>query len=122
MALPKTRKGRRVMRHARVRRKVKGTSGRPRLAVFRSLNHVYAQLIDDSKGVTLAAASTLDAEVRGQQAGQGKSEISKAVGGLIARRAKAQGITEVVFDRAGYKYHGRVKVLAEAAREGGLVF
>ena len=110
------------MRHARVRRKVKGTSGRPRLAVFRSLNHVYAQVIDDSKGVTLAAASTLEAELRGQQAGQGKSGISKAVGGLIASRAKAQGITEVVFDRAGYKYHGRVKVLADAAREGGLVF
>ena len=122
MALPKTRRGRRVMRHARVRRKVKGTSGRPRLAVFRSLNHVYAQVIDDSKGVTLAAASTLEAELRGQQAGQGKSGISKAVGGLIASRAKAQGITEVVFDRAGYKYHGRVKVLADAAREGGLVF
>ena len=122
MALPRTRRGRRVMRHARVRRKVKGTSGRPRLAGFRSLNHVYAQVIDDSKGVTLAAASTLDAELRGQQAGDGKSEASKAVGDLIARRAKAQGITEVVFDRAGYKYHGRVKVLAEAAREGGLVF
>ena len=110
------------MRHARVRRKVKGTSGRPRLAVFRSLNHVYAQVIDDSKGVTLAAASTLEAELRGQQAGKGKSGISKAVGDLIASRAKAQGITEVVFDRAGYKYHGRVKVLADAAREGGLVF
>ena len=122
MALPKTRNGRRIMRHARVRRKVKGTSGRPRLAVFRSLNHVYAQVIDDSKGVTLAAASTLDAELRGQQAGQVKSETSKGVGDLIARRAKAQGITEVVFDRAGYKYHGRVKVLADAAREGGLVF
>ncbi len=122
MALPKTRKGRRVMRHARVRRKVKGTGDRPRLAVFRSLNHVYAQVIDDSKGVTITAASTLDAELRGQQAGQGKSEASKAVGGLIARRAKAKGITEVVFDRAGYKYHGRVKTLADAAREGGLVF
>ena len=110
------------MRHARVRRKVKGTSGRPRLAVFRSLNHVYAQVIDDSEGVTIAAASTLDAELRGQKTGQGKSETSKAVGDLIARRAKAHGITEVVFDRAGYKYHGRVKVLADAAREGGLVF
>ncbi len=122
MALTKARKGRRVMRHARVRRKVKGTSERPRLAVFRSLNHVYAQVIDDSRGVTLAAASTLDGELRGQRDGKAKSETSKGVGQLIARRAKDRGVSEVVFDRGGYKYHGRVKALAEAAREGGLVF
>jgi large subunit ribosomal protein L18 len=122
MASTKARKGRRVMRHARVRRKVKGTSERPRLAVFRSLNHVYAQVIDDSQGVTLAAASTLDSELRGQRDGKVKAETSKGVGQLIARRAKERGVSEVVFDRGGYKYHGRVKALADAAREGGLVF
>ena len=122
MARTKARKGRRVMRHARVRRKVKGTPERPRLAVFRSLNHVYAQVIDDSQGITLAAASTLDGELRGQRDGKAKAETSKGVGQLIARRAKEHGVTQVVFDRGGYKYHGRVKALAEAAREGGLVF
>ncbi len=122
MARTKARKGRRVMRHARVRRKVKGTPERPRLAVFRSLNHVYAQVIDDSRGVTLAAASTLDGELRGQRDGKVKAETSKGVGQLIARRAKELGVTQVVFDRGGYKYHGRVKALADAAREGGLVF
>ena len=122
MASTKARKGRRVMRHARVRRKVKGTSERPRLAVFRSLNHVYVQVIDDSQGVTLAAASTLDSELRGQRDGKVKAETSKGVGQLIARRAKERGVSEVVFDRGGYKYHGRVKALADAAREGGLVF
>ena len=122
MASTKARKGRRVMRHARVRRKVKGTSERPRLAVFRSLNHVYAQVIDDSQGVTLVAASTLDGELRGQRDGKAKAETSKGVGQLIARRAKEHGVTQVVFDRGGYKYHGRVKALADAAREGGLVF
>ena len=122
MASTKAPKGRRVMRHARVRRKVKGTSERPRLAVFRSLNHVYAQVIDDSQGVTLAAASTLDSELRGQRDGKVKAETSKGVGQLIARRAKERGVSEVVFDRGGYKYHGRVKALADAAREGGLVF
>ena len=122
MAKTKARKGRRVMRHARVRRKVKGTPERPRLAVFRSLNHVYAQVIDDTRGVTLVAASTLDGELRGQRDGKAKAETSKGVGQLIAQRAKEHGVTQVVFDRGGYKYHGRVKALADAAREGGLVF
>ena len=122
MASTKARKGRRVMRHARVRRKVKGTSERPRLAVFRSLNHVYAQIIDDSQGVTLVAASTIDGELREQRDGKAKAETSKGVGQLIARRAKEHGVTQVVFDRGGYKYHGRVKALADAAREEGLVF
>jgi large subunit ribosomal protein L18 len=101
---------------------LKGTPERPRLAVFRSLNHVYAQVIDDSRGVTVAAASSLETQVRSQRDGKRKSEVSKLVGALIAQRAKDKGVSSVMFDRAGHKYHGRVKVLADAAREGGLVF
>jgi large subunit ribosomal protein L18 len=110
----------RKVRHRRVRRKVKGTVQRPRLVVFRSLNHIYAQVIDDTKGITLTAASSRDDEVRAQRDGKPKVEISKMVGSLIARRALAEGISKVVFDRGGYKYHGRAKAVAEAAREGGL--
>ena len=113
---------RRIARHLRVRRKVRGTAGRPRLAVFRSLNHVYAQVIDDDRGHTLAAASTVEPEVKSQVAGKKKAEVSKLVGKLIASRALEKGITTVVFDRGGFQYHGRVKALAESAREGGLVF
>jgi large subunit ribosomal protein L18 len=107
-------------RHLRIRKKVSGTGARPRLCVFRSIHHIYAQVIDDSKGVTLAAASTLDAALR---EGTGpKADRARAVGKVIAERARAAGITTVVFDRGGYLYHGRVKALAEAAREGGLEF
>lgn len=112
----------RLRRHARVRRTVSGSSARPRLNVFRSLSHIYAQVIDDSQGHTLAAASTAEADVRGETAGLKKAEAAKRVGLLIAERAKAAGITAVVFDRGGYKYHGRVKALADGAREGGLEF
>jgi len=112
----------RLRRHARVRKKVKGTPSRPRLCVFRSLNHIYAQVIDDTKGHTLVSASTLDPEIRPQTNGKTKAAEAELVGALIAKRALSQGITEVVFDRGGYKYHGRVKALAEAARQGGLKF
>ncbi len=108
----------RTKRHSRVRAKVHGTPERPRLNVFRSLNNIYAQVIDDTQGHTLAAASTLDGAV-GEAA---KSGQATAVGKLIAERAKAAGISKVVFDRGGYLYHGRVKALAEGAREGGLNF
>ena len=98
---------------------ISGTASRPRLNVFRSTNHIYAQLIDDVKGVTLAAASTLDKEFDGNG---GNKEAAKKVGELIAKRAAEKGISEVVFDRGGYIFHGRVKELAEGAREGGLNF
>ncbi|MBM3945837.1 MAG: 50S ribosomal protein L18 [SAR202 cluster bacterium] len=113
---------RRVRRHLRVRRKVEGVPERPRLAVFRSLDHIYAQVIDDRAGRTLVQASDLDAEVRGQAKGKKKTDVAKLVGALTARRAKERGLEAVVFDRGGFKYHGRVKALADAAREGGLRF
>ena len=112
----------RTIRHIRVRKRVTGTPGRPRLCVFRSLNHIYAQLIDDSAGHTVASASTLDAEIRNRTDGVGKTKQAEAVGDLVARKALDQGIKRVVFDRGGYKYHGRVKALAEAARKAGLEF
>ena len=122
MAKIRTKKGRRVMRHVRVRRKVGGTSERPRLSVYRSLNHVYAQVIDDSQGVTLAAASSLEQAVKERNADKRKTELAELVGELIGQRAQQKGVSKVVFDRGGYKYHGRVKALADAARKGGLVF
>lgn len=122
MPIARTNKARRVVRHIRVRRKLMGTTNRPRLSVFRSHNHVYAQIIDDTQGVTLTAASSLEGDVLSEKNGKVKSEVAKIVGGLIAERAKEKGIASVVFDRGGYKYHGRVKALADAAREGGLVF
>lgn len=109
-------------RHRRVRVKVSGTPERPRLNVFRSLKHIYAQVIDDIDGNTLVAASTIDGEVAGQIAGKTKKEQAAVVGKLLATRAQAAGIDQVVFDRGGYLYHGRVKALADAAREGGLKF
>ena len=112
----------RVRRHARVRARIKGTSSRPRLCVFRSLNHVYAQVIDDIAGHTLAAASTIDPELRDELGGKAKTEKSALVGTLIAKRALSRGVTQVAFDRGGRQYHGRVKALAEAARESGLEF
>ncbi|MCY4580543.1 MAG: 50S ribosomal protein L18 [Chloroflexi bacterium] len=118
----RTNKARRVMRHARVRRKISGTSDRPRLSVYRSLNHVYVQVIDDSQGVTLASASSLESAVKTQTNGKSKVDVAGLVGGLLSERATGQGISQVVFDRGGYRYHGRVKALADAARKGGLVF
>jgi large subunit ribosomal protein L18 len=112
----------RYRRHARVRAKVKGTNSRPRLCVFRSLNHIYAQVIDDVQGNTMAAASTLDPEIGTDTTGKTKTGKSEVVGALVAKRALAKGISQVVFDRGGYKYHGRVKALAEAARQEGLKF
>ena len=109
----------RLHRHVRVRGKVSGTAARPRLCVFRSLNHIYAQIIDDVKGVTLVAASSVEKDF-GMTGGN--KEAAKKVGELVAKRAAEKGITEVVFDRGGYVYHGRVKELAEGAREGGLKF
>ena len=109
----------RIKRHKRVRGKISGTAERPRLNVFRSNTNIYAQLIDDVNGVTLAAASSLDKEISGNG---GNKEAAKEVGKLVAQRAADKGITEVVFDRGGYVYHGRVKELAEGAREGGLKF
>jgi large subunit ribosomal protein L18 len=105
--------------HKRIRRKVDGTQERPRLAVFRSLNHIYAQLIDDTQGFTLAAAASTEKDLRGKG---GNIEGAKAIGTKIAERAKEKGISRVVFDRGGYLYHGRVKALADAARQAGLEF
>ena len=110
----------RQKRHERIRLHLEGTTDRPRLAVFRSLNHIYAQVIDDSTGKTMAAASTIEKELRGSTAT--KVEEAKVVGRLVAERAKAAGVERVVFDRAGFRYHGRVKSLADAAREAGLEF
>ena len=112
---------RRRVRH-RIRRDVRGTAERPRLAVFRSGKHIYAQAIDDAAGRTLAHASTLDEEVRREAGRGGNVEAAKAVGGAIAKRLQSSGVTAVVFDRGGHLYHGRVKALAEAARSGGLKF
>ena len=112
----------RIRRHLRVRKRVAGTSVRPRLSIFRSNVHIYAQVIDDAAGRTLAAASTVEKDVQSSLDGKTKTEHAKAVGTLIAERAKAAGIDKVVFDRGGFKYHGRVQVLADAAREAGLSF
>ena len=109
----------RKKRHQRIRRKISGTAECPRLNVFRSNNNIYAQLIDDVEGVTLASASTLDSEVSTEET---KTEQAAAVGKLIAERANEKDLNKVVFDRAGYQYHGRVKALAESARENGLEF
>jgi len=113
---------RRERRQRRVRAKVQGTSARPRLNVFRSSRHMFAQIIDDSKGHTLVAASTLDADVRAKAKELKKQDESKATGKLIAQRAVALGLKQVVFDRGGFRYTGRVKAFADGAREGGLEF
>ena len=112
----------RQVRHRRVRKRVTGTPERLRLNVSRSSAHIYAQIIDDTRGHTLVAASSIDRDLRVDLAGQPKTAKSRAVGELIARRAREAGITRVVFDRGGFRYHGRVKAVAEAAREGGLEF
>ena len=111
----------RVRIHDRIRGKVKGTSERPRLAIFRSVAHIYAQVIDDSKGVTLVSASSIEKK-EGEKKTGGNIEAAKAIGKTVAERARQNGIGKVVFDRGGYIYHGRVKALADAAREAGLEF
>ena len=117
-----TRSKARQRRQLRVRRRVQGTADRPRLNVFRSLTGIYAQVIDDELGQTMVSASSIDNELRAKMKGKTKTEQAQLVGQVIAERAKSQGIDKVVFDRAGYKYIGRVKALAEGAREGGLQF
>lgn len=112
----------RLKRHWRLRKHINGTAERPRLNVFRSLSNIYAQIIDDQKGVTLVSASSLDKEIKEQNGNGGNAEGAKLVGALVAKRAIEKGITTVVFDRGGYIYHGRVAALAEAAREAGLKF
>jgi large subunit ribosomal protein L18 len=112
----------RSRRHYRVRKKISGTTVRPRLAVFRSNKHIVAQVIDDSSGRTLAAASTLEKDVRGGGSATGNKAAATAIGRLVAERAKAAGVSSVVFDRGGFLYHGRIAAVAEAAREAGLEF
>ncbi len=120
--ITKDRRASRDKRHYRLRRFVRGSAERPRLAVFRSLKHIAAQLIDDDAGRTLATADSRSKEFRAQHPSGGNVVAAKAIGTLLAERAKAAGITRVVFDRGGYMYHGRVKALADAARAGGLIF
>ena len=122
MQKTKTPRAARTRRHVRLRKKIGGDQERPRLAVFRSLSHIYAQVIDDRKGHTVAAASDMDKDLVKQAEGKKKSEVATLVGQLVARRAKENGVSQVVFDRGGYPFHGRVKALAEAAREAGLKF
>ncbi len=112
----------RARRHKRVRAQISGTADRPRLNVFRSLVHIYAQLIDDATGTTLVSASTLDQELRAAMQGKKKAEQARLVGQAVAQRASARGLKRVVFDRGGYRYHGRVKAVADGARAGGLEF
>lgn len=112
----------RIIRHARVRKKVSGTAARPRLCVYRSTNHIYAQVIDDVKGNTLCTASTVEKDIAAKVAELSKSDAAKVVGAAIAEKAQALGIKEVVFDRGGYLYTGRVQALADGAREAGLEF
>ena len=120
MSLATSRDIARQKRHARLRLTLSGTTDRPRLAVFRSVNQIYAQLIDDSVGKTLASASSLESGLRTSKAT--KTELAKQVGKMVAERARAAGVKKVVFDRAGFRYHGRVRALADAAREAGLEF
>jgi large subunit ribosomal protein L18 len=112
----------RKRRHRRVRMKISGTPDRPRLNIYRSSKHIYAQVIDDVDGKTIAAASTIDKTVMSQIGGKNKKEQAAVVGEVIAERAKAAGVSQVVFDRGGFRYHGRVQALAKSARDGGLKF
>ena len=122
MKRSKTAHAARLRRHLRVRKRVHGTGDKPRLCVYRSLTHIYAQVIDDDRGHTIAAASDVEADARGEAKGKQKSDVAKLVGELIGKRAKEQGVSTVVFDRGGYQFHGRVKALATGAREAGLKF
>lgn len=112
----------RQRRHTRVRARVAGTTDRPRLNIFRSLSNIYAQVIDDAQGLTVASASTIDKDVAAQIQGKNKTDAARIVGRIVAERAKNAGVSKVVFDRGGYRYHGRVAALAEGAREAGLEF
>jgi large subunit ribosomal protein L18 len=112
----------RLKRRQRIRRKISGSEARPRLSVFRSTRHIYAQIIDDGKGQTLVAASTLSGELKDKLSGLKKADAAKEVGRLLAARAKEKGISQVVFDRNGFIYHGRVKAVADSCRENGLEF
>jgi large subunit ribosomal protein L18 len=112
----------RIRRHVRLRKRVSGTEQKPRLAVFRSLTHIYAQVIDDVAKTTIVSCSDLEADVKKQVTGKKKSEAATIVGGIVAQRAKDKGVTRVVFDRGGYPFHGRIRALAQAARDGGLEF
>ena len=122
MTKPATRSSARTKRHERLRLRLSGTSARPRLAVFRSLNHIYAQVVDDTAGRTLVSVDSRSMDFRGRAKSGGNVAAAKIVGELVAKKAKAGGIDQVVFDRGGYQYHGRVKALAEAARATGLAF
>jgi large subunit ribosomal protein L18 len=122
MSAKNSRSEARIHRHARVRKKVSGTPTRPRLSVYHSLAEIYAQVIDDQAGRTLVSASSIDHELRAKMNGMKKTEQARLIGLAIAERARAKGIQQVVFDRGGYRYMGRVKALADAAREGGLEF
>ncbi len=122
MAKRITRSKARQRRHLRVRKRINGTSERPRLNVFRSLSEIYAQVIDDESGITIVSASTIDQGMRKEFSGKTKTEQAKQVGQELAKRAKSAGIEQVVFDRSGYRYFGRVKALADGARDGGLQF
>ena len=123
MAKTNRRQAARVRRKKSIRKKIRGTADRPRLSIFRSANHIYAQVIDDTTGTTLAAASTLSPELKPQLEGHsGNVEAAKKVGALVAEKARGAGVEQVVFDRGGFLYHGRVKALADSAREAGLVF
>jgi large subunit ribosomal protein L18 len=112
----------RKRRHARVRERVSGTAGKPRLCVFRSLGNIHAQIIDDVDGKTIVSAGSLAPEIKGQKSGKNKTQIAELVGAQLAKAAKDKGVAHVVFDRGGYKYHGRIKALAESARKAGLEF
>lgn len=120
--MSKDKKEARYKRHRRIRKKIYGTPQRPRLNIFRSLKHIYAQIIDDSSNSTLVSASSMDKELKGTLGSGGNIEAAKNIGRLIAKRTLAKGVKQVVFDRGGYLYHGRVKALAEAVREEGLEF
>jgi large subunit ribosomal protein L18 len=122
MKKTRTPRAARRRRHIRVRQRLSGTPDKPRLAVFRSLNHIYAQIIDDTVGHTLAFATDLEADVRSKRDGKKKREVAELVGEVLAKKAKEKGIAAVVFDRGGFRYHGRVKAFADAARKGGLTF
>lgn len=122
MKKTRTPRAARRRRHIRVRERLSGTPDKPRLAVFRSLNHIYAQIIDDTAGHTLAFATDLEADVQSKRDGKKKREVAQLVGEVLAKKAKEKGIAAVVFDRGGFRYHGRVKAFADAARKGGLTF
>jgi large subunit ribosomal protein L18 len=122
MAKEKNRRQMRVVRHERIRGSVSGTAARPRLAVFRSANHIYAQVINDENGVTIVSANTMQADVKSAVGDKKPLEAAKIVGSTVAEKARQAGVTNVVFDRGGFKYHGRVQALAEGARSAGLEF